>query len=79
MTKQIKLDTGIEINGTTVKVLTMREPTVADQLSADEIKGSDALKEITIFANLCEISPDEIKQMTMKDYRKLQEAYRDFS
>ena len=79
MTKQIKLDTGIEINGTTVKVLTMREPTVADQLSADEIKGSDALKEITIFANLSEISPDEIKQMTMKDYRKLQEAYRDFS
>lgn len=79
MTKQIKLDTGIEINGTTVKVLTMREPTVADQLSADEIKGSDAVKEITIFANLCEISPDEIKQMTMKDYRKLQEAYRDFS
>lgn len=41
----------------------MREPTVQDLLSAElQSKGkSDAEQEITMFANLCEIAPDFIK------------------
>lgn len=78
-TEQIKLENGIDIDGTTVKTLTMREPTVADQLAASEIKGTSAVQEITLIANLCEVSPDDIKKLTLKDYRKVQEAFAGFT
>lgn len=75
----IKLESGIDIDGTTVKTLTMREPTVADQLAASEVSGGNAVQEITLIANLCEVTPDDIKKLTLKDYRKVQEAFAGFT
>jgi microsomal dipeptidase-like Zn-dependent dipeptidase len=59
----------------------MREPTVQDLLSAElQSKGkSDAEQEITMFANLCEIAPDFIKKLGLKDYKRIQGAYRLFT
>jgi hypothetical protein len=59
----------------------MREPTVQDLLSAEmQAKGkSDAEQEITMFANLCEITPDFIKGLGLKDYKRLQASYRLFT
>ena len=59
----------------------MREPTVQDLLSAElQSKGkSDAEQEITMFANLCEIAPDFIKKLSLKDYKRIQGAYRLFT
>lgn len=59
----------------------MREPTVQDLLSAElQAKGkSDAEQEITMFANLCEITPDFIKGLGLKDYKRIQESYRLFT
>lgn len=75
----IELSRPIEIDGAQVTALRMREPTVADQLILDEMKGSDATKEVTLVANLCEVTPDDIKRLTLRDYRKVQKAFSGFT
>lgn len=74
----IELSSPIEVDGATVTSVRLREPTVGDQLASDEVKGSDATKELTMFANLCEIAPADIKRLTLRDYRKLQKEFLNF-
>lgn len=74
----ISLRAGVSIDGARVRALTMREPTVDDQLTAEKVKGSPAEREVTLFANLCEVAPGDIRGMSMRDYGRLQEAYRGF-
>jgi hypothetical protein len=56
----------------------LRRPKVRDMLASDKKVGSDADKEIALFANLAELSPDEIASLDMADYKQLQDAYKDF-
>jgi hypothetical protein len=63
-------------NGT--NSLTMRPPRVRDQLAADKTPGGDGDKEIMMFANLCEVTPNEISDLYMSDYRQLQKVFKDF-
>lgn len=79
MATTIKLETGIEIDGTRVKALTMREPTVGDQIAAQEVKGSPAAQEVALVANLCEITPADVQRLTLRDYGRVQEALRGFT
>lgn len=74
----VVLSRPLEIDGAKVTKLRMREPLVADQLAADEFKGGDAAREIFTLANLCEVAPDDIKRLTLKDYKKLQGAFLGF-
>lgn len=74
----VELTRPLEIDGAQVTALRMREPTVADQLASEEIKGGEAAKEITMLANLCAIAPDDLKRLTLKDYRKVQAAFLGF-
>ena len=74
----VELSRPMVIDGAQVKALRMREPTVADQIASEEMKGSDSAKEIAMLANLCEVSPDDIKRLTLKDYKKLQAAFLGF-
>ena len=87
MAKNQQADTGyvdvelarpLEIDGAQVKKLRMREPTVADQETSLEIDGTDAKREILMFANLCEVAPDDIKKLTLRDYKKVQAAFMGF-
>ncbi|ATI41959.1 hypothetical protein CBW24_08045 [Pacificitalea manganoxidans] len=78
MTKTIELERGVEIAGARVMTLTMREPTVDDQIIAGETKGGSALQEVTLLANLCEVAPADIRRLAMRDYVKLQKAYAAF-
>ncbi|RKR02583.1 tail assembly chaperone E/41/14-like protein [Kushneria sinocarnis] len=66
------------IAGVEQSALQMREPTVEDQIVASEMKGSDATREVAMFANLCEVSPDDIRRLPMKSFRRVQEAYAGF-
>jgi hypothetical protein len=75
----IELSRPIEIDGAQVTALRMREPTVADQLILEDMKGSDAAKEVALVANLCEVTPDDIKRLTLRDYRKVQKAFSGFT
>lgn len=56
----------------------MREPTVADQLNAQETGKGAAAQELHLFASLCELSPDELRSLSLHDYGRLQSAYADF-
>jgi hypothetical protein len=74
----IQLSKPLIIAGAEVKALRMREPTVADQITADAAGNTAAAQEVHMFCNLCEISPEDMKRMTLKDYRQLQKAYLGF-
>lgn len=74
----ITLSRPLKIAGVDVSVLRMREPTVADQEIASDMGGTDAAREIQTFANLCEQTPDDIRRLPLKDYKRLQAAYVNF-
>lgn len=74
----VELTRPLDIDGAQVKKLRLREPTVGDQLAADEYKGGDAAKELFTMANLCQVTPDDLKKLTLRDYKKLQEAFLGF-
>lgn len=74
----VELSRPMDIDGAKITKLRMREPTVADQLASEEFKGGEAAKEIAMLANLCEIAPDDIKRLTLKDYKRLQAAFLGF-
>ena len=74
----IPLGKPLDIDGAEMGELTMREPTVEDQLSIDKSKGGEAEKELHLFANLCEVTPEDLRKLTLRDYRRVQEAFRSF-
>lgn len=75
---QIDLATPIDMHGAKVAVLSIREPRVADMLAVEKMGGSDAEKELRLFANLTECEPAALQQLTLRDYAKLQKAYQGF-
>ena len=75
---KIELTHSLEIDGAKVSVIQLRRPKVRDMLSVEKSVDNDAEKEIQLFANLSELSPDNLLELDMADYAKLQKAYQDF-
>ncbi|MBI3146470.1 MAG: phage tail assembly protein [Pseudogulbenkiania sp.] len=76
MNETIKLSSPVSLNGVLVNQLTLREPTVGDQLSARKMAGNDDEQfELTMLANLAGCAPTDLHQVTLRDYDKLQKAY----
>jgi hypothetical protein len=71
----IKLKYPLE-NG--LNTITLRRPKVRDMLAADKAKGGDAEREVALFANLAELTPEDIANLDMADYKQLQDVYKDF-
>lgn len=67
------------VNGEKRSELHMREPTVLDQKIASKAGSSGAEHEVRLFANLLEITEAELEGMRMKDYARVQQAYRLFT
>lgn len=65
------LDGSVSIALKDGRTITMREPTVADQLAT---KGTPEQREIAMVANLCELAPDEVGKLTARNYKRLQQA-----
>jgi hypothetical protein len=76
---EIVLNTPLVIDGAKVPKLTMREPTVKDQLLMDEVTGGAATKELSMMANLCMVTPDDLVGMSLRDYKKVQAAFLGFT
>ena len=74
----IKLTHPVEADGGTVSALQLRWPVVRDMLAADKAAGSEAEKEVRMFANLCEVAPGVIEALDLADYTTLQETYKGF-
>lgn len=75
---EITLAKPLEVMGAMVTVVTMREPTVADQEASQAMEGSDATREINEFANLCQLAPDDIRKMSLRNYQRVRAAYLSF-
>ena len=78
MQQQIDLLYPIQVDGVQVSYFTMRRPKVRDQKIAEAQGGSDAEREIRLFANLCAVAPRDIEELDMADYAQLQETYSAF-
>lgn len=75
----ITLSRPLSIDGTKVPKVTMREPTVRDEMLARKMTGTDSVdNESTLLANLCGILKEDLQNMSLKDYRRLQEAFLGF-
>ena len=74
----IKLTHPVLVDGDTVNALQLRRPRVRDMLAADKAAGTEAEKEVRMFANLCEVTPGVIEALDLTDYMTLQETYRGF-
>ncbi len=75
---EIKLDYSVESNGMGLDVLSLRRPRIGDLLKGEKADGSDAAKEVALFARLCDVEINVIESLDMSDYLKLQEAYQGF-
>jgi len=67
--KEIKLS-----NGKTIK---MREPKVRDMKIISNIK-NELEKELALIVNLTEMTPNEIDELGLKDFNKIDEALKSF-
>ena len=75
--KTIELLFPVMIDGVEIKSLKIRRPKVKDQLAAQS-GGSEMEREINLFANLTEQTPETIKDLDLKDYQSLQEGFAGF-
>ncbi len=73
---KIKLATPIEINGVKTDTIVLREPTVGDSLDVQKLApNDDDQREVLMLARLADISPEDLKRMGMKDFRRMQKGY----
>jgi hypothetical protein len=75
---KIKLQFPVNIDGAEYSELTMRRSKVKDRLAVAGMKGSDEEKEIHLFANLCEVSPEVMQELDEVDYAAVQKVYMSF-
>ena len=75
----IDLNFSVDIDGTQIKQLTMRRPTVRDQLGFEEGKGSEARRVVNMLAHLCEVSSDTILDLDQSDFNTLAEVLQGFN
>lgn len=77
-TEIIELEYPVLIDGTAVEELSMRRPTVRDQILFEDGKGSEARKIVKMLANLCEVSEDTIMDLDQVDFLKISEVLSGF-
>ena len=64
-----------KIDGTEVKELVLREPTVADEMASQKASTLDAEQEVVLFSGLLEVSPEAVRGMTIFQYKRVSLAY----
>lgn len=65
-------------DGQELAQLNMREPTVGDQRVASKSAANNVDQEVTLFANLLQLTPADLDRLPLKDYTRVQAAYRAF-
>lgn len=79
MTEQkITLDYPLVIDGKEIGELTMRRAKVRDSISASEAGTTAAHQEVALFSKLVGLNPEDMQEIDMSDYVKIQRAYQDF-
>ena len=79
MSQTIELDYPITVNGEEVSRLEIsRRPKVRDMRKAQQAASDDAGQELHLFAVLTGRNPEDLEELDLSDYRKLQQSYSDF-
>lgn len=65
-----------EVSG--ISQLKMRCPKVIDLEVAKKSADDDAGQDIGLYANLCGVSPDQIRELAVADFEQLRAQYDDF-
>jgi hypothetical protein len=76
--QKMKLQYPVKIDGAEYTELTMRRSKVRDRLAVSAMKCTDEEKEIRLFANLCEVSPEVLQELDETDYAAVQKVYMSF-
>ncbi|GHU25512.1 hypothetical protein FACS189472_18700 [Alphaproteobacteria bacterium] len=76
--EKIKLNEPIKIDGILVHEISLRRPKVRDRLLVEKGNGSDAEKEVNFIANLASITPEDVQEIDLQDYAKIQDVLRNF-
>ena len=76
--KKIKLENPIKIDGVEVNESSLRPPKVRDLIASSKKNIDEAEKEVSLIANLGEISSETVQELDLRDYIKIQEWLRDF-
>lgn len=76
---KISLSRPFEVDGQRKTELTMREPTVQDQLTMSHQGGSDAQQELRLLSNLLEVTEADIKRLPLRDYKRVARAFVGFT
>lgn len=71
----ITLATPITVDGAKMSILRMREPTVRDIEASQDSRANAATTEISLFANLCTLTPDQVRDLKARNYFRLQVAF----
>ena len=79
-TISVELEDGLEIDGTFTKNIEVRKPKVKDLLIAERTsKGkTEGDTNITFLANLTDLAPAQLEEMSLPDFRKLNEVVNGF-
>lgn len=73
---EITLSSPADIGGAKLSTLRLREPTVRDLEAAQKASGGDeASHEVQLFANLLEVTPDDIRNLKFRNYKRVQTAF----
>jgi len=75
----ITLAREVTVAGAKLAQLRMREPTVRDLEASQSRGGTEAEQEVAMFANLLEIAPDDVRGLSLKNYIRVQAAFRLFT
>ncbi len=74
----VDLEYPITVDGTKIAAITLRRPTVDDMRAAKKSADFDEDMELTLFANLAGLTPDDIGKLDYSDYSALQEKLKSF-
>lgn len=74
---KVTLNKPIDVDGAKVFEVNIREPNILDMMAGEmQAKGQGEIaKEVIVFANLCDLSPESIKLAKLRDYQRIQEAF----
>ncbi|GHU13359.1 hypothetical protein FACS189449_08610 [Alphaproteobacteria bacterium] len=76
--EKVKLENPIKIDGVLVHEISLRRPKVRDRLLVEKGNGIDAEKEVNFIANLASITPEDVQEIDLQDYAKIQNVLRSF-
>ncbi|EMF6669775.1 phage tail assembly protein [Serratia marcescens] len=78
-TRVIQLHSPVMLdNGALLESITMREPLVRDRIAHSKERGTEEEKEARMIAQLCNLTEQDIWQLTAADYARLLDTFNVF-